>query len=86
MCVALVIQHELRVGRIILSSVACLLLPYFPTLSHNGTIIRNGGKLLDTKCAFWFPLQLSSEVFLILRRIQRDTIINVHRYVILVTM
>ena len=33
--VALVIQHEMRMRRIILSSVACLPLPYFSTLSHN---------------------------------------------------
>jgi hypothetical protein len=33
-CVALVIQHAKRVRLIILSAVACLVLPYFPTLSH----------------------------------------------------
>jgi hypothetical protein len=32
--VALVIQHAKRMRRIILSSVACLVLPYFCTLSH----------------------------------------------------
>jgi hypothetical protein len=32
--VALVIQHAQRMRRIILSSVACLALPYFSTLSH----------------------------------------------------
>jgi hypothetical protein len=32
--VALVIQHAKRMRRIILSSVACLVLPYFSTLSH----------------------------------------------------
>jgi hypothetical protein len=32
--VALVIQHATRMRRIILSSVACLALLYFPTLSH----------------------------------------------------
>ena len=30
--------------------------------------------LLNIKCVFWFSLQLLSETFLILRRIQRDTI------------
>jgi hypothetical protein len=34
MSVALVIQHAKRMRRIILSSVACLPLPYFSTLSH----------------------------------------------------
>jgi hypothetical protein len=32
--VALVIQHAKRMRRIILSSVACLVLPYFYKLSH----------------------------------------------------
>jgi hypothetical protein len=32
--VALVIQRAKRMRRIILSSVACLVLPYFSTLSH----------------------------------------------------
>jgi hypothetical protein len=32
--VALVIQHAKRMRSIILLSVACLVVPYFPTLSH----------------------------------------------------
>jgi hypothetical protein len=34
MSVALVIQHATRVRRIMLSSLACLVRPYFSTLSH----------------------------------------------------
>ena len=37
-----------------------------------------GKKLLDTQCVFRFSLQALSGKFLILRRIQRDIIINVH--------
>jgi hypothetical protein len=36
--VALVIQHGKRMRRVILSSLACLVVPYFSTLSQNGTI------------------------------------------------
>ena len=38
-----------------------------------------GRKLFNIKCVFWFSLQILYERFLILRRIQRDTIINIHR-------
>jgi len=34
MCVALVIQHAMRMRRIVLSSVAYTTVPYFSTLSH----------------------------------------------------
>ena len=48
----------------------------FPHYLINGTIF--GEKLLNIKCVFWFSLQLLSETFLTLRRIQRDMFINVH--------
>jgi hypothetical protein len=59
------------------SSVACPALSHFSTLSHKRHDFRKN--LLNIKCGFWFPLQLLSEIFLILRRIQRDITINVHR-------
>jgi len=43
----------------------------------NGTIF--GKKVLTIKCVSWFCLQLLSEIFLILRRKERDMIKNVHR-------
>ena len=43
----------------------------------NGTIF--GKQLLNTKCVFWFSVQLLSATFLILRRIQRDVIRTVYR-------
>jgi hypothetical protein len=51
--VALVIQHEMRMRRItrILSAVACLAVPYFPTLSHTSHEVW-GKKLLNIKCVF----------------------------------
>jgi len=56
--VAVVIQHAKRMRRVILSSVACPALPYFPTLSHKGYDFREN--LLNTKCVFWFSLKLLS--------------------------
>jgi len=44
----------------------------FPTLTQKRHDFRE--KLLNTKCVSWFPLQLSSETFLIRRIIQRDKI------------
>ena len=63
--VALVIQHAKRMRPIELSSVACLGVPYFSTLSPNGTIFV-GKKLLDRKCVLIF-LQVLPEIFFILR-------------------
>jgi hypothetical protein len=53
-----------------LSSVSCSTLQYFSTLSHKRHGFRK--KLLNTKCVFWFSLQLLSETFLILRKTDRD--------------
>jgi hypothetical protein len=36
-------------------------------------------KTVNLICAFWFFIQVSSEIFLILREIQRVIIVNVHR-------
>ena len=44
----------------------------FPQRLTNGTII--GKSSFNTKCVFWFSLQLLSETFLILRRSERDVI------------
>jgi len=64
---ALVIQHAKRMGRIIMSSVACPPSPYFFTFYHKRHEFRK--ILLDTKFVFWLSLKLLSETFLILRRI-----------------
>ena len=72
MSVALVIQHVKRMRHIVFLSVACLALPYYSKLSH---------KLHDFRknvIKHRFSLQILYEIFLILRRIQRDVIINVH--------
>jgi hypothetical protein len=48
--VALDIQHAKRMRRVILSSVACLAVPYFSTLSHKRHDFRKN--LLNVECLF----------------------------------
>jgi hypothetical protein len=50
--VALVIQHAKRVRRIILSSVACLTLPYFSTLPQKGQSFQE--KIIENKMCLDF--------------------------------
>ena len=76
MSVALVIHHAKRMGPTMLPSVACLIIAYFPTFSQKRHDFRE--KSLNIKCVLWISLQLLSEAFLILRRIERDIIKNVH--------
>ena len=49
----------------------------FPHYLINGRIFEKKRKVLNIKCAFCFSLQVLSEIFLILRVIQRDMIKNV---------
>jgi hypothetical protein len=59
-------------------SVAPLLRPYFLTLSRKRRdFLKNVAK--HTMCVF-FSVRVLSEIFLILRRIERDIIINVYMY------
>ena len=61
----------------VFSSVDCPALPNFSTLSHKRHDFRGGGGFYEHKL-FRFSLQIRPETFLILRRIERDVIINVH--------
>jgi hypothetical protein len=72
------IQHGERMRCVILSFVVSLVLPYFSTLSHKRQDFRK--KNIEHKHVFRFSLHRLSETFIILRRIHRDIIINVHRY------
>jgi hypothetical protein len=73
MSVALVIQHAKRMRRIMWPVWICNIFSHYLI---NGAIL--GKTLLNIKCVFLLSLQLLSQTFLILRKIQRD-IINVCR-------
>jgi hypothetical protein len=75
--VALVIQHAVPMHRVALL-MTCIFLPYFSTSSHQRHNVRKKN-LSNTKCVVCFSLQLLSETFLILGRIQRAIITNVSR-------
>ena len=60
----------------------CLLWPArlydtLPTLALKRRDFRGGG-ILNTKCVFWFSLQVSYETFPLLRRTERDMIKNIY--------
>ena len=70
MSVASVFWHANRIRRVM----SCIpALQYFSTLSHKRHDFRKTS--LNIKCVFWFSLQLLSETFRILRRIDRDIIL-----------
>ena len=74
--VVIFIQHAKRMRPVILSSVVYLALPCVSTLSPKWHDFRKKN-CWSRNTFFWFSLQLFSEIFLILRRIQWDIIVNV---------
>jgi hypothetical protein len=73
--VALLSRHVTRMRHIV-SLVAPLIPQYLYTFSHKRRDFQKK-KLLNIKRVFLFSLQLLFEVFFVLRRIQRDIVINV---------
>jgi hypothetical protein len=75
--VALDIQHAKCMRRITSSSVACLVIQYFSTLSHTCYDFRK--KKMNENDMPRFSLNILPETFIILTRTERDIIINVRR-------
>ena len=74
--VAIVMQHAMRMRHTVVCGLPRSTI-FFPHYLINGTIFEK--KLLNTKCVFWFSLQLLYVTFLILRRTERDMIKTVYR-------
>jgi hypothetical protein len=78
---AFVIQNAKRMRRIISSSAAVWLYSPPPPHAISHTVRFQGKNITEHKiCAFIFS-EMLSEIFLILRRIQRDIIVNVYESV-----
>jgi hypothetical protein len=75
MSVTLGIQHAMRMRRIILSSVACPVLPHLSTLLHTQHDFREN--VIEHKMSFILLYNLRLQ-HVILRRIQQETVTNVH--------
>ena len=73
--VALGIQHERCMRHIVIGGQTGSTI-IFAQLFHKRHNFRK--KLFNTKCVFWFSLQVLSEKFVILNRNERDAIKNVY--------
>ena len=76
MFVALSIQYEMRMRHIVICGLSRSTI-FCPHYLINNRIFEEK-KLLNAKCGFWFSLQLLSEIFLILRRTERDMIKSIY--------
>jgi hypothetical protein len=75
--VAVFITQSKRMRHIVVSSVSCLAILFSYIISQTARFFERN--LTDIKCVLSFCIKLP-ENFLVFRGIQRDTIINAHRY------
>ena len=76
--VALVIQHATRMHHVVLSSLACPNLHFFPPTSHKRKdFSKKKKKVTEHKMCVLILSTILSGTFLILRRTERDVIKNV---------
>ena len=73
MFVALGVQHSMRMHHIVNCD-----LPGSAVFFHIISQTARFSEKLKIKCVFWFSLQILSEKFLILRRIERNMVRNVY--------
>jgi hypothetical protein len=74
--VALVILHAMRMRHIVICGLSGTA-TFFHIISQTARFSEKKIKLLNMKCVFRFSPQISSETFVILRRTERDVVINV---------
>ena len=81
--IALVTPHAIRnvPASYYLSTVSCLAVPGFSTLSYKWQDFRKK-KLLDVNCLLWYSLKRLSGTFLTLRKIKRDVIVNFQKLLV----
>ena len=77
--VALGIQHAMRMRHIIICGLPHSTI-FFHIFSQTAQFSKKKKTLPNTKCVFWFYLQILPEIFLIVRRIDRDMIKIVRWY------
>jgi len=76
--VVLGVQHAMRMLRMGICGLSCSTL-FFHIVSKTARFsLGGGGYLTYEENVFWFALQLLSETFLTVRRIERDVIRNVY--------